>query len=196
MGKYYYYYKCSIASAHNNISAKKAHKQLSGALELMSLPEKLISSIKEKSEIEITLKEHKTLLKQRQIEYEQAGEMLMSIEENWITNRIQHDTYERWHNELTIKKESLKEQIDKLRHNGDKTFLLLRDQLFYLSDLNYVYTEANTIERQELIKMVFDDFLYYKNGIYRTPYIMESFICNELKIRDMSYLDYTKKRDN
>ncbi len=198
MGKYYYYYKCSIASAHNNISAKKAHKQLSGALELMSLPEKLISSIKEKSEIEmeITLKEHKTLLKQRQIEYEQVGEKLMSIEEKWITNRIQHDTYERWHNELTIKKESLKEQIDKLRHNGDKTFLLLRDQLFYLSDLNYVYTEANTIEKQELIKMVFDDFLYYENGIYRTPYIMEPFIRNELKMREMGYLDYTKKRGN
>ncbi|WP_146191133.1 hypothetical protein [Sphingobacterium athyrii] len=99
-GKYYYYYKCSIASAHNNINAEKAHKQLSGALELMSLPEKLISSIKEKSEIEmeITLKEHKTLLKQRQIEYEQTGQKLLSIEEKWISNRIQHDTYERWHN--------------------------------------------------------------------------------------------------
>ncbi len=194
MGKYYYYYKCSIASAHNNINSEKAHKQLSGALELMSLPEKLISSIKQKSEVEmeITLKEHKTLLKQHQIEYEQAGEKLMSIEEKWITNRIQHDTYERWHNELTTKKESLKEQIEKLRHNGDRTFSLLRDQLFYLSDLNYVYTEATTIEKQELIKMVFDDYLYYENGIYRTPYIMELFIHNVLKMREMGYLDYKK----
>lgn len=82
-----------VSLVPNNISAKKAHKQLSGALELMSLPEKLISSIKEKSEIEITLKEHKTLLKQRQIKYDQTGEKLMSIEEKWITNRIQHDTY-------------------------------------------------------------------------------------------------------
>lgn len=30
---------------------------------------------------------------QCQIKYDQTGEKLMSIEEKWITNRIQHDTY-------------------------------------------------------------------------------------------------------
>ncbi len=119
--------------------------------------------------MEITLKEHKTLLKQRQIEYEQTGQKLLSIEEKLISNRIQHDTYERWHNELTIKKESLKEQIEKLKHNGDKTYSLLQNQLFYLSDLNYVYTEANTIEKQELIKMVFVDIFAIKTASIEAP---------------------------
>jgi len=40
--------------------------------------------------------------------------------------------------------------------------------------------------------MVFDNSLYYENGIHRTPYAMESCICNELKMLFGLY----KKRDN
>lgn len=198
LGKYYYYYKCSVASAHNNINAQKAHNQLTGALELMRLPDKLITDIKEKSmsEMDRTLKEHKILLKNRQSEYEQTEMKLKSIEEKWIANKIQHDTYERWHTELTIKKACLKEQINKLSHDGDETYTLLQNELHYLSDLNYVYTNSSTLEKQELLKMVFDEFLYYENSIYRTPYILEPFIRNELKMKEKDYLIYEIKRDN
>ena len=160
----------------------------------MSLPDKLITDIKEKSGMEMdrTLKEHKILLKNRQSEYEQTEMKLKSIEEKWIANKIQHDTYERWHTELTIKKASLKEQINKLSHDGDETYTLLQNELHYLSDLNYVYTNSSTLEKQELLKMVFDEFLYYENSIYRTPYIMEPFIRNELKMKEKGCLIYEK----
>lgn len=93
---------------------------------------------------------------------------------------------------MTIKKASLKDQINKLSHHENETFSLLQNQLFYLSDLNFVYNEADVIEKQTLLKMMFDDFLYYENSIYRTPYIMEPFIFNELKMRRKGFLDYTK----
>lgn len=45
-GKYFYYYQCKH-SKHNNISAKKAHKQFLNVCNLMSIPEKRIREIRE-----------------------------------------------------------------------------------------------------------------------------------------------------
>ncbi|MFZ4861292.1 recombinase family protein [Sphingobacterium sp. Mn56C] len=52
------------------------------------------------------------------------------------------------------------QQFKAWKQNPGGLFPLKNHEPIYLSDLNYVYTEANTIEKQELIKMVFDDFLY------------------------------------
>src|SRR5690606_9625507 len=61
-GNYYYYYKCRH-SKHNNISAIKAHKQLSKIFELMSLKKDAVLKIKEKSEemikTEVNANQHK-----------------------------------------------------------------------------------------------------------------------------------------
>lgn len=105
MGKYYYYYKCQTASAHNNISAIKAHGQLIEALKWMSLPGSMISAIKMESEriMETKTRETKKLLEQKRKELVQTESQLRSIEEKWINNQITHDTYSRWHGDLTQK---------------------------------------------------------------------------------------------
>src|SRR6185312_812965 len=48
-GEHDYYYKCQT-STHNNLSAKKIHLQLEEALGFMSLPDRIINAIKNRSE--------------------------------------------------------------------------------------------------------------------------------------------------
>ena len=42
-----------------------------------------------------------------------------------------------------------------------------------LSDLEFVFNKTNALEKQELIKLVFDQNLYYQEGMYRTPTMID-----------------------
>lgn len=49
--------------------------------------------------------------------------------------------------------------------------------------MHYVYSEADTIQKREFIQRVFDNNLYYPNGIYRIPAMMDVFSHNHLKMK-------------
>ncbi len=64
-----------------------------------------------------------------------------------------------------------------------------------LDDLGSIYTKLDTLEKRELVNMVFDSKLYYENGAYRTTYMAEIFSDNTLKMKELNLLYYQKKRD-
>ncbi len=61
--------------------------------------------------------------------------------------------------------------------------------------MRYVYSRSDTRQKREFVNLVFDSNLYYRNGIYRTPAIMDIFSHNYLKIREKGYLIYEKKEE-
>ncbi len=97
-GKYFYYYKCRF-SKHNNISAVKAHNQFLYACELMSLPEGKLKEIRSscKSAIHIEMEGNKKKIKEKRQQLEDEQEKLFFLEEKWIKNEINRDTYDRWY---------------------------------------------------------------------------------------------------
>ena len=191
-GKHFLYYKCNQQSGHNNISAIKAHQQLLSVWEYMSLPDYLIAVTKQKNQQ--MLEEHFStnikLLRNKKNEYNKAQEELESIEQKWISNQMSFETYQRWYSRLTDQRIALKAQIAKLGQDQNETWLLLQDELEKLSDLKYLYNQAQTVEKQNMLKLVFDNSLYYQNKIYRTPYIMEIFTSNTLILKEKGLLIY------
>ncbi len=69
---------------------------------------------------------------------------------------------------------------------------MLSKHLNLLSDTRYVYTHSDTLDKREFIGQVFDNNLYYRDGIYRTPAMMRLFTHNSLKMKEMGYLIYEK----
>lgn len=59
----------------------------------------------------------------------------------------------------------------------------------------YIYTSADTLKKREFVKTVFDNNLYYKNGIYRTPTMLNPLSYNHLKMKQKGLLIYKKKRN-
>lgn len=59
--------------------------------------------------------------------------------------------------------------------------------------MRYVYTQADTMQKRELVSMVFDNNLYCQEGIYRTPTMMDMFTHNSLLMSEKGYLIYEKK---
>ena len=92
---YYYYYK------HNkitplNLGTKRAHEQLKQIFELMSLPENIVKLIRDESETaaNLRIKSDKILLADKLKELGEEEKKLFSLEEKWISNKINHDAYQ------------------------------------------------------------------------------------------------------
>jgi site-specific DNA recombinase len=197
VGKYYYYYLCN-KTGHLNLSAIKAHAQLEQVLELMSLPDKIINGIKEASmaAINLRIKNNKSLVAEKESELAKEEAKLHSIEEKWITNQINHDSYQKWYDIINKNRMLLSESINRLNSDQEKVYKVLFKNLEYLKDLKYVYSQADTTEKQELIRLVFNNNLYYEKGVYRRPSMIEELSDNSLIMRDKNLLIYEKKREN
>jgi site-specific DNA recombinase len=189
VGNYFYYYKCQH-SGHNTISAPIAHKQLHSALGYMSLPAHLVTAIKDKSEqiLQERNQDNKKLLDTKQREYEQSQKQLRSLEEKWINEQINFETYNRWHSDLSQKINLLKTEIGKLNQDKDQLYMLLQNNLVKLTDMQHVYTSTGILQQQELLRQVFDNRLYYQEKVYRTPYIMPVFSHNSHILKEKQLL--------
>ncbi len=89
----------------------------------------------------------------------------------------------------------LRAQVKGLSAGVDTTHSLLIDNVGGLSDMEYVYTRSNTVQKQQLVRVVFDNGLYYENGSYRTPYLIPQLAHNELIMMEKQVLFIEKKKD-
>jgi len=109
---------------------------------------------------------------------------------------MNQETYQKWFDIINNNKMLLSAAISRLGQDQDRVYKQLHKNLDLLTDLKYVYTIADTSEKQEIIRLGFDNNLYYENGIYRTPTMIEELSHNSNKMRELWLLDYTKKRES
>lgn len=193
-GKYFYYYKCKH-SKHNNISAIKAHNQFLEICKLMSLPETKIKKIRttSKESIDKEMENNRKKAIEKKTQLQEAEEKLFSVEEKWIRNEINKDTYDRWYSIYNNDILNITGAIERLSNDQSKAFTILEDKLELLTDMQYVYSHANTLQKREFVNMVFDSNLYYENGIYRTPTMLGILSRNHPKMKQRGLLIYEKK---
>lgn len=173
-------------------------EEISAVFGLMSLKSSMVRDIRQKSESELEkqIEQRQGRIKEKKKELSDFEEKLFSLEEKWISNQISHDTYNRWYCNLNDKCLELKAAIERLNINHTKAFRTLSSELDLLTDMRYVYTSSNTIGKQQIVNMVFDSNLYYKEGIYRTPTMMDIFTHNTQIMSEKGLLIYEKKRDS
>lgn len=128
---------------------------------------------------------------------EETERQLHSVEAKWIKNEINIDTYNRWYSDLNRKTLQRQGYIAELSREDDEIHMLLKNELNKLSDLRFIYTSATLPQKQELLRKGFDNSLYYKNGLYRTPYMMKTFHHSILILKEKRLLemDENKKGD-
>jgi site-specific DNA recombinase len=195
-GGWYYYYKCS-SKCHNNISAKKAHQQFLDACDLMSLTEREVKTIKEKTikGIERYQAEGQKMLTEKKSQLDRFQEKLFAVEEKYINDQITKDTYDRWCSNYVVEIDTLKKDIARLGKQETHLFSILDKHISLITDIRGMYESADTICKQEFVKLGFDNNLYYENGIYRTPTMLDCLSRNYLKMKDKGLLVFDKKRD-
>ncbi|WP_233581810.1 hypothetical protein [Flavobacterium macacae] len=178
--------------------AVKAHEQFLQVCELMSIPQNKLLEIRKGSNnsLEENLKVNKQTILEKKSVLEETQEKMFSVEEKWIKNEISKDTYERWYSNYSSTILSCKGAIERLSKVENKAFSILQNNLDMLGDVKEVYLRSDIMQKREFVKLVFDSNLYYQEGIYRTPTMMDILSVNYLKMKEKGLLNYQKKRDD
>ena len=185
-GRQYNYYKCNVTSKHNNISVIKAHTQMEDLLKQLSLPESLVPRLFEMVEkhLAVGIETDQKQLTRCKNDLKQTEVQLASVEEKYIRNKMNYETYDRWYSDLTRKQVSLKLHIEKLSEDKEGIYNLYREELDKLTDVNYIYQVSALKEKQQILNQVFDCRLYYQEHSYRTPFISPIFMHNALILKE------------
>ncbi|WP_379012368.1 recombinase family protein [Parasediminibacterium paludis] len=188
-GRKFNYYKCH-GPKHLNLSATKAHDQLQQVFTYLSIPKRLITAIVSKVEIDLKATEQEAIVQQKQLkkDLEKCLQQITSVEEKFINNQLNSDSYNRWQKELTNQRLAITAQLEALTNQQTHLFNTVKDELMSLSNLNSIYNQANLQQKQQFIKLVFDSRLYYSNNTYRTPYLLPIFTHNTLILKEKGLL--------
>lgn len=194
--KWYWYYKCNHHSG-NNHSAEKLHAQLWEVFDGFSLSPKYANYLitKARSEMESHLQEQTVELKTKKSELKKQQDALNSLEEKFILNQINHETYNKWHSTYTHNIYILNQDMAGLQSDHSGIMELFETELPKLTDLNYCFNKANLVQKQMLIRLVFDSKLSYAKDRYRTPYILPIFEPNYLSIKENSPLIFDQQAE-
>jgi len=110
-----------------------------------------------------------------------------------IKNEVNKDTYQRWYSIYKDEIVNLKVGIERYSNDQNIAFKILEKNLNKLTDMKFIFEQADILQKREFVNIVFDSNLYYENGFYRTPTMMDLFSVNHLKMKEESLLIYTKK---
>ena len=196
LGRYYNYYKGNCR-CKTNINADKLHQQLDEVLYYLSLPEYLVDAIRDEStrQMDEQLEENKMILRDHLRRQQENEADIRSLEEKFIRQQVSFETYNRWHSDLINQRIYLKAKIDELATGENEIRFLLEKNLAQLQNMQELYHEASTIQKQNLLNLVFDNRLYYRNNTYRTPYIMPVFKHNLFTLNQKKLLVLDEKKD-
>jgi site-specific DNA recombinase len=186
---YYWYYKCND-HAELNFSANKLHLQFDDVLKYFSFTSVQLNYlyVKAEKEMHTQLSDRKKELQQKSSEWKTAQAQIDSLEEKFISNQINAETYNKWHNTYKHKESSLRFAVEQLSGSQDKTWKLFKENLPKLSDVHFLYQSASLVQKQTFIKLVFNSQLRYESGSYRTPYLLKLFSHNALILKEKGLL--------
>ncbi|MBO6213782.1 hypothetical protein [Algoriella sp.] len=161
----------------------------------MSLSTIQLNKIKSETNksLEIELSNNRIKVVEKQNKLQVVQEKLFSVEEKWIKNEVNKDTYQRWFSSYNSEIISLKGAIERYSTDQQVTFKILEKNLNHLTDMKFIYSKANTLQKREFVNIVFDSNLYYENSVYRIPTMIDLFLSNHLKMKEEILLIYTKK---
>jgi site-specific DNA recombinase len=187
--RHYWYYKCS-QHPKENLSAGRLHKQFNEILDGLSLTPDHIDYLLEAAqrEMKTQMSERTDTLKAKKKELEEAKTTLDNLEQKYIEDRVNEQTYSKWfpvyHRTVT----NLKAQVNNLQGSTDDKYKVLESNLYRLKDMKWLFSNATLLQKHLFIKMVFNSGLYYSAGVYRTPEILPIFDVKPLTANENSPL--------
>lgn len=159
----------------------------------LTLPEKFVDVFKHR--LEKYLKEYaKTdtlIISERRNKINQVQKQIENLELKYLNDEFEPEAYFKWKsklsNDLFIAKTELASK--------ENTTTKIDYDLSGLLNMGVVYKVANTIQKQSLVLGVFNNSLYYYDGLYRTPYMLELFNSKALVLKEKRLLEYEQPLD-
>ncbi len=107
-------------------------------------------------------------------EQEELESKLLKIEERYIDDALDRDSYVRLKASVDQKREVCQERIEQLQAMDTSFMKYCRFGMTLLSDLDFYYEEASLEVKRKLIGSIFTEKLVFENGSYRTTKVNEA----------------------
>ena len=110
-------------------------------------------------------------LDEKNRELSQLETKIDSIEEKYIANEIDDATYRKWKARYESERFNLLAIIADLNKPVADTWARYSKHFTRLNDIGDIYKSSGMSSKKSLIKLVFDNKIWYKNGVYRTLFL-------------------------
>lgn len=183
---YYYYYWCKRCK-NQMYNAEKVHEWLTEILNGLSLKTEYVRALKIETEkqFEEAMKDRANKLKKVEKDYTELSTKINSLEEKYINDKIQHETYVKWHSTFSRDLNGKRIELQELTKNENDVWRIFENNLQYLTDINWIYNQASTEDKQPYLKHIFPGFLTKEKQGGRTPYLNKMFECNLQNIKHL-----------
>ena len=129
------------------------------------------------------------LIKQKQADVKAVSQRLESIEEKFFKNDIDSATYQKWHPRALSELATLNAELSDLKRPLEESWKFYNENLTKLADLHYIFNAADIHHKHAFIGAVFNNSLFYEEGIYRTPYLLPIFHSKRLILKEKKLLE-------
>lgn len=138
----------------------------------LSLPDRITNAIR--LGVESYLKNYTdisaTKIKDAQRAIRGLETQIESLEQKYIRNEFEYEAYFKWKTKLNAELSDARGHLAKISQAPTQQYDI--DSLIHMGG---IYGNASTPHKQALVGAVFNNRLYYSDGIWRTPYLLNLF---------------------
>ena len=195
--KYYMYYRC-IKHSNMNIPGILLHDKFDELLGYLNFTQNQISKITNlvKTGLKEALNIRKVQLEIKEKDLLNVEARTENIEEKFINNEINKDTFQKWSRKYTIEKSRLKEELKLLKSNFQDEIEKELEVLPNLLNLKDIYKSANINQQHSILNAVFKHGLVFHGDAFRTLSINPAFNDNLLITKEKGLLFLEQPSDN
>ena len=96
---------------------------------------------------------------------------LDSAEEKFITGDLSADGYRKWYSRYSADISSLRHRLNEAESINEGKWELLDKNIHRLGNIKGLYHMATLMQKQMILRSVFNSGLHYADGLYRTPFL-------------------------
>lgn len=187
---YYLYYRC-LEHTNINIPGNILHEKFGEVLRGLSFQKHHINFLLETSKAMLVepIKLKQERYKEQLKELQEINQKIYRLEEKFMNDEIESETYQKWFKKLKEDKALLEYALNgkekpKINENTD----IIERLLPRLGNLYELYDKGNITQKHTLIRGVFKDNLYWADGSFRTKFLDLTFHDNLLKVNEKGLL--------
>lgn len=188
-GKYHWYYLCKTHKV--NLPAIKLHNQFNTLLDNLSLSNEDVEIITKmlSDELGKVLNDKGSKINKVEKELNTIQGKINAAEEKYLLNpKMSKETYQKVINSLNDDKTRILAEKALLDTDVNVYYTRLNELIPKLSQLTTYFNAMPVIQQQQLVKVVFNQSLFYENSTYRTPSLLEVFTHKSLELKEKGLL--------
>lgn len=171
------YYWCHTHRSVN-LRAAAMHEQFEELLQELSLPDKYIQTLMDLTDqgMKDAVKEADERIAEKQKELSLVIGKQERLQEQLLEGGVfTREEYNKWNIRLHQERSIIENELNELRYPVEMIWETYRTSLPKLGNLKYLFQMADLPQKNAMINAVFDNKLYYQNGTYRTPFLLDIF---------------------